>query len=117
MTAHTRFRGDERQKAYCCCGAVLPVCASTITVPVMCGCSEQKYLYVPGVVNVKENLPSVSMTLERKLLADTTVCGMSSSLVQVTVVPALTFSSCGPKVKLPILTATSSADAGAAAWR
>ena len=56
-------------------------------------------------------------SLHRKLLGDTTVCGMSSSLVQVTVVPAFTFSSCGPKVKFPILTATSAASAGGATRR
>jgi hypothetical protein len=50
-----------------------PVCASTITIPVMCGCSEQKYLKVPGVVNVNENFPSVSMTFERNAFGDTTV--------------------------------------------
>src|SRR6476659_508684 len=83
----------------------------------MCGCREQKYLKVPGVVKVNEYFPSVSSTLERNVLGDTTVWGMSSSFVQVTVLPALTFSSCGPKVKLPILTAISSAEAGAAAWR
>jgi hypothetical protein len=43
---------------------------------------------------------------------------MSSSLVQVTVVPAFTFNSCGPKVKFPILTAVASAaKAGAPAKR
>jgi hypothetical protein len=38
-------------------------------------------------------------------------------LVQVTVVPDFTFNSCGPKVKLPILIATSSARSGVAAKR
>src|SRR5215475_2293977 len=95
-------------------GAMLPVAASTTIVPVMCGCKEQKYLKMPGVVNVNENLSSLSSALDRKLLSETTVWGMSSSLVQVIVVPDLTFSSCGPKVKLPILIATSSAEAGTA---
>jgi hypothetical protein len=95
----------------------LPVAVSTTIVPVMCGCKEQKYLYVPGVVNVNAYVPSVSSSLDRKLLGDITVCGMSSSLVQVTVVPAFTFNSCGPKVKFPILTVTSEATAGVAAER
>jgi hypothetical protein len=42
---------------------------------------------------------------------------MSSSLVQVTVVPAFTFNSCGPNVKFPIFMATSSARAGVAVRR
>ena len=44
-------------------------------------------------------------------VVDVTVCGISSSLVQVTVVPAFTVSSCGLKVKLAILTWTSAARA------
>ena len=73
---------------------------------------------MPGVVNVNEYVPSVSSTFERKLLGDTTVCGMSSSLVQVMVVPALIFTSCGPKVKFPILiAAASAAQTGVAAKR
>src|SRR5689334_21711703 len=77
----------------------------------MCGCSEQKYLYSPAVVNVNENVPSVSMVLDLNLPADTTVWGMSSRLVQVTVVPTLTLSSFGSKTKLSMWTATSSARA------
>src|SRR5262249_36496731 len=77
----------------------------------------QKYLYVPGVVNVNENLSSLSSAFDLKLSGETTVWGMSSSLVQVTVVPDFTFSSFGPKVKLPILIAASSAKAGVAARR
>src|SRR5262249_61153427 len=101
-----------------CFGAMLPVAASTTIVPVICGCKEQKYLNAPGVVNVNEKLPSVSSAFDRKLLGDTTVCGMSSSFVHVTVVPALTLSSCGPKVKFPILTAVASAaQTGVAAER
>src|SRR5215470_2344966 len=96
-------------------GTLLPVAASTTIVPVMCGCKEQKYLYVPGVVNVNENLSSLSSGFDLKLLGDTTVCGISSTLVHVTVVPDFTFTSCGPKVKLSILTATSSAQVGVAA--
>src|SRR6516164_5040387 len=101
-----------------CCGVMLPVAASTTIVPVICGCKEQKYLKAPGVVNVIENVPSESSTFDRKLFGDTTVCGMSSSFVHVTVVPALTLSSCGPKVKFPILTAVASAaQTGVAARR
>src|SRR6476661_791154 len=95
-----------------CCGVMLPVAASATIVPVICGCKEQKYLYVPGVVNVNENLSSLSSGFDLKLLGDTTVCGISSSLVQVTVAPDFTFSSCGPNVKLPILTTASSARTG-----
>src|SRR5262249_32762448 len=96
--------------------ALLPVAASTTIVPVMCGCKEQKYWYVPGVVNVNENLSSLSRAFDLKLMVvDVTVCGMSSSLVQVTVVPDFTFNSCGPKVKFPIFTETSSALAGVVA--
>ena len=51
----------------------------------MCGCSEQKYLYSPAAVNVNEKVPSVSIVFDRNLPAQTTVCGMSSRLVQVTV--------------------------------
>src|SRR5437868_4561554 len=49
------------------------------------------------------------MVLERNLPADTTVCGMSSWLVQVMVSPTFTFSSTGEKVKLSIVTFISSA--------
>src|SRR6185437_8200716 len=97
-----------------CCGVMLPVAACTTIVPVMCGCKEQKYLYVPGVVNVNENLSSESSGFDRTFGIDTTVCGMSSSLTQVTVVPAFTVICCGLKVKLPILTGTSSDLAGEA---
>jgi hypothetical protein len=43
----------------------------------------------------------------------TTVCGMSSSLVQVTVVPAFTVTVVGLKVKLSIFTSVSAAKTGA----
>src|SRR5262249_16832957 len=45
------------------------------------------------------------------LPADTTVCGMSSRLVQVTVVPTLTLRSAGANTKLSICTSVSSARA------
>src|SRR5437870_8003725 len=64
----------------------------------MCGCKEQKYSYVPGVVNANENLSFVSSAFDLKsLLLEATVCGTSSSLVQVTVVPAFTVICCGAK--------------------
>jgi hypothetical protein len=59
--------------------APAPVAASTTMVPVICGCKEQKYSYVPGVVNVNVNLSSVSSGLDLNcLVVDVTVCGMSS---------------------------------------
>src|SRR3954468_4081622 len=77
----------------------------TTILPTMCGCSEQKQSYSPGVLNVNEKRPSVSRALERKdrsLAA--MVCGMSSSLIQVTVVPAVTVSVGGENVKLSTCT-------------
>jgi hypothetical protein len=53
----------------------------TITIPVMCGCTAQKYRYLPGLVKVKENLSSVSRPPDRKvrgLSSESTVCGVSS---------------------------------------
>src|SRR4029453_7337018 len=67
----------------------------------MCGCKEQKYSYVPGVVNVNENLSSVSSAFDLKNLPlETTVWGVSSSLIHVTVVPAFTAVRCGANAKL-----------------
>src|SRR5262249_36731922 len=92
---------------------LLPVAASTTIAPVMCGCSEQKYSYVPGVLNVNENLSSVSSTFDLNSFAlDITVCGISSALVHVTVVPAFTVMRCGLNVKLSTFTLSSSARAG-----
>jgi len=60
------------------CAALLPVAASTTMAPVMCGCKEQKYAYVPGAVNVKEYLSRVSSAFDLKsLLLEATVCGAS----------------------------------------
>src|SRR5262245_65153902 len=96
--------------------AALPVSASTTMVPVMCGCSEQKYWYTPGVVNVNAYLSSVSSALDLNVrVLDATVCGMSSSLIQVTAVPAFTVTRSGTKAKLSILTSTAAARAGSAA--
>ena len=66
-------------------------------------------------MNVNENLSSVSSVFDLKsLLLEATVCGMSSSLIQVTVVPAFTVMRCGAKVKLSIFTCVSAACAEAA---
>src|SRR5258708_1805748 len=76
----------------------------------MCGCREQKYSYAPGVVNVNENLSPVSSAFDlNSLVFEATVCGISSSFVQVTVVPAFTVMLCGAKVKLSIFTSVSAA--------
>src|SRR5499427_728150 len=81
----------------------------------MCGCKEQKYSYVPGVVNVNENLSPASSAFDLKsLLLEATVCGTSSSLVQVTVVPAFTVKRCGVKVNWSISTSVSAVCADAA---
>src|ERR1700704_3186103 len=56
-------------------------------------------------MKVNENFSSVSSTLDLKTLSSlTTVCGMSSRLVHVTVVPTATVSVAGPKLKLSIFT-------------
>src|SRR5215831_14185865 len=84
-------------------------------VPVMCGCKEQKYSYVPGVVNVNENLSFVSSAFDLKdLLLEAIVCGISSSLIHVTVVPAFTVTRRGAKANWSICTSASAACAGAA---
>src|ERR1700710_322280 len=80
----------------------------------MCGCSEQKYLYSPAAVNVNAKVPSVSMVFDLNLPAQTTVWGMSSRLVHVTVWPTFTLSCCGWKTKLSICTANGSAAASSA---
>src|SRR5215470_16143176 len=79
----------------------------TTTLPTIFGWTEQKYGYVPGLLKVKLNFSSVSITLDLNALGSselTTVCGMSSRLVQVTVVPAGMVSSFGEKLKLSIFT-------------
>src|SRR5215469_3349326 len=76
-----------------------------MTLPVIFGWMLQKYAKVPAFENVKENLSSVSRTLDLKtpsLL--TTVCGISSRLTHVTVVPTAMVTACGPNTKLSILT-------------
>src|SRR6266851_5710636 len=79
----------------------------------MCGCSEQKYLKSPAVAKVNEKVPSVSIVFDLNLPADTTVWGMSSRLVQVTVSPTFTLISVGAEVILSIDTVTVSACASA----
>src|ERR1700746_2153757 len=73
---------------------------------------EQKYGYVPALLKVKENFSSVSSTLDLNVFGSsvlTTVCGISSRLIQVTVVPTGTVSVAGPKLKLSIFTSVVSA--------
>ena len=54
-------------------------------------------------MNVNENLSSVSRVFDLKsLLFEATMCGMSSSLIQVTVVPVFTVMCCGVKMNLSI---------------
>src|SRR5713226_9846407 len=77
----------------------------TMTLPVIFGWIEQKYGYDPALLKVKENFSSVSSTLDLKTPSVlTTVCGMSSRLVHVTVVPTGIVSVSGPKLKLSIFT-------------
>ena len=59
------------------------------------------------MLNVKENFSSVSSTLDLNIFGSsvlTTVCGMSSRLVHVMVVPTGTVSAAGAKLKLSIFT-------------
>src|SRR6266436_9611516 len=68
---------------------------------------EQKYGYVPALLNVKENFSSVSSTLDLNDFGSsvlTTVWGISSRFVHVTLVPTGTVSVAGPKLKLSIFT-------------
>src|SRR5713226_3068557 len=82
----------------------------TMTLPVIFGWIEQKYGYAPALLKVKENFSSVSSTLDLKTLSVlTTVCGISSRFVHVTVVPTGTVSVPGPKLKLSIFTSVASA--------
>src|SRR5258708_32667285 len=66
---------------------------------------EQKYGYVPALVNVNENFSSVSSTSDLSTLSVlTTVWGISSRFVQVTVVPTGTVKVAGPKLKFSTFT-------------
>src|SRR4051794_16167864 len=76
---------------------------------------EQKYVNVPALLSVVENFSSVSSTFDLNSLSVlTTVCGMSSWFVHVIVVPTLTVTSAGPKVKLSIFTSVGGAGGCAA---
>src|SRR3954451_15295075 len=108
------WQDGSRSSPHC----VLPVAASTTITPVICGCSEQKYSYEPGVVNVNENLPSVSSAFDLNCFpVAATVCGMSSSLYHVTVAPAFTVRRGGSNVKLSIFAVASAAPTGEARKR
>src|SRR5579864_4237863 len=78
----------------------------------MCGWTEQKYLYVPGLSKVKEKLSPVSSGGDLNSpfgSAASTVCGSSSRLVQVTLPPTGTVSVAGENRKSSIVTALPSA--------
>src|SRR6204780_689792 len=77
---------------------------------------EQKYGYAPAFVKTNENLSSVSSALDLNTPSVlTTVCGISSRFVQVTVVPTGTVSAVGPKLKLSIFTSVVAAPLSCAA--
>src|ERR1700746_2465255 len=87
----------------------------TTTEPVILGWMEQKYGYVPALAKVNENFSSGSSTLDLNTLSVlTTVCGISSRLVQVTVVPTATVRVAGPKLKLSTFTSALAAFGGVA---
>src|SRR5215469_4502677 len=87
--------------------------ALTTTFPVIRGWIEQKYSNSPGAVKVCENVSSVSSAADLNFPSfSRTECGLSSSLVQVTVVPGATTKVGGVKLKLSIFTVA----AFAAAW-
>src|SRR5947208_1817884 len=74
---------------------------------------EQKYGYVPALLKVKENFSSVSSTLDLNTFSVLTmVWGISSRLVQVTVVPTATVRVAGPKLKLSTFTSAAVAGCG-----
>src|SRR5438105_4749361 len=88
----------------------------TTTLPTMRGCIEQKYSYSPGAVKVWEKVSSVSSAADLNFPSfSRTVCGVSSALVQVTVVPGAMTSVSGVKLKLSIRTAAGFAAAWVAA--
>src|ERR1700746_3964745 len=87
----------------------------TTTEPVILGWMEQKYGYVPALAKVNENFSSVSSTLDLNTLSVlTTVCGISSRLVQVTVVPTATVRVAGLRLKLSTFTSALAAFGGGA---
>src|SRR5262249_22230450 len=86
---------------------------STTTVPTMCAWMVQKYWNLPGVVKVNENLSPVSRACDlNRASLSTTVCGSSSLLIQVTVVPAGTVRAAGAKLKSRISIVFAAASAG-----
>src|SRR5215470_213000 len=90
--------------------------ALTTTFPVIRGWIEQKYSNSPGAVKVCENVSSVSSAADLNFPSfSRTECGLSSSLVQVTVVPGGTTNVGGVKLKLSIFTAVAAAATGTAA--
>src|SRR6516164_2878302 len=93
--------------------------ALTTTLPTMRGWIEQKYSYSPGAVKVCEKVSSVSRAADLNFPSfSRTVCGVSSALVQVTVVPGATTSVGGVKLKLSMrMTAGLAAAAASPAGR
>src|SRR5215472_12274023 len=80
----------------------------------MRGWIEQKYSYSPGAVKVCEKVSSVSSAADLNFPSfSRTVCGLSSALVQVTVVPGATTSAGGVKLKLSMRIAAELAAAAA----
>src|SRR6266550_3252381 len=78
----------------------------TTTLPTIRGCIVQKYSYSPGAVKVCVKVSSVSSAADLNFPSfSRTVCGLSSALIQVTVVPGATTSIGGVKLKLSIFTA------------
>src|SRR5271168_1061440 len=87
----------------------------TITFPVIFGWIEQKYSYVQAFANVYVNFSSVSSTLDLNTPSVlTTVCGISSRFVHVTVVPTGIVNASGPNLKLSIFTSITAAGVAAA---
>ena len=66
-------------------------------------------------MNVNEKVPSVSIVFDLNLPAHTTVWGMSSRLVQVTVWPTFTVSWAGSNTKLSMCTAKGTLESSARA--
>src|SRR3984893_12319304 len=84
---------------------ILPSGLTTIF-PTIRGCSEQKYSYSPGAAKGWEKVSSVSSAPDLHFPSfSRTVCGLSSALIQVTVVPGATTKIGGVKLKLSIRTA------------
>src|ERR1700690_3927506 len=83
----------------------------TIIVPFICAWIEQRYSYLPGSLNVNENLSPVSSPFDLNVLPSTltTVCTSSSLLVHVTCVPAGIVNSFGTNVKLSMFTSFAAA--------